>query len=856
MTNSETHSWQGQTLFASQSSSLSTTDVESTKVHEGKKGKECLNAHDSKHSNLDECANASSPTASASSSELNSQPLSLPSTSTSICSDKVVLNEVGTEVVSASEQSSPIEHSSSQAENQQQSPSSESDSNLHPPQPADNQTTQPIDPPPTTTTTTTTTTASPVEPPTTDLELTDHEIRALASVLENDTNTNRTPPTPHSFIPLTPESYAAAIAANPSRKHKKKPPKVSLFKIALDGNRTIFMPGQRVEVPAITRLLRVRFTGTVSTRVYKDEHTMMNTTSSVILFKEMTTLSGSLNVQDPNEVLQPGEYVFPFTFRMPSVSLPASFESHYGKIKYEITAVLVRSGSLNKTHTVVLTVPSTLDGTGEAFMVPVKVSEGCVVGRLWWASGRLEVEAEIPKRAYTSEESIPLRIDITNHSGSGCVLKGVYLKQKVMYKTTTEIRGPLTERIHKLNFTEHFPPYTRRICRVIHFPIPPITTFSPTIKTSLIEVSHFLIIKVSPSSSSLLNPFQKTIKVSVPVVIAGFPNTIANVGLDRFSIDTLPLYSPPINHGVAIVSRNSIAFHRRGGSRVSGVFNVDALAGGGGNAGVTSGVAGGGDDGNGNVDVNVMEDPAVQESMLERSVSGYGRGWGIGMGMGIRGRPLRSRSSTAGGIAAGVVGDGGGGGLSSTMAVTEMSSGTRSLFNVERGSVGDNWSGSGSDGNGNGGIDGRWGSLRGLGMVRVPLKGGGSSTNGSRNGSLRIVRTRSEPTASTINAGVFAGSFSAGDDVPVVPPLPRLIGASGGDLAGEGVRMVRQPAVESAGGGESDALVMMGDVAVAAESDVGVAGQREREDSVEYLGGGGGGDEEEKKDDGGHNTGL
>ncbi|TPX58157.1 hypothetical protein SpCBS45565_g08062 [Spizellomyces sp. 'palustris'] len=336
-------------------------------------------------------------------------------------------------------------------------------------------------------------------------------------------------------------------AEGAERQRRKKTTKSLLdFSLHLDENRTIFTPGQKVEghllvsfsVPSEVKLLRIRFTGVVQTQLYKSDNSLTSqNTSTVTLFKEIQTFCGSAVHGEIPEVIPAGEHRFPFAFRVPPTQLPASFEGPYGRVKYEVAAVLVRPHHMNKLTYLNLTIPSTVDSTDLDLMQSATATAEGPVGFWWWRSGHLEVNVSTPKSGYASEEVVPVKVEITNHSGSGTILKEVYLKQRATYKTFNETRGPKTERIHRLAFTEHYPSTTRRVSRVINFPIPSTNIMSPSINTTILDVTHLLIVKVLSKAK-----FSKPIKVELPIMIAGFPAVYFDNNLTRLSVDTLPPY--------------------------------------------------------------------------------------------------------------------------------------------------------------------------------------------------------------------------------------------------------------------------------------------------------------------------
>ncbi|KAI9008399.1 hypothetical protein BC832DRAFT_423010 [Gaertneriomyces semiglobifer] len=337
-------------------------------------------------------------------------------------------------------------------------------------------------------------------------------------------------------------------------------------------NRTIFMPGQKVEGHLILsashtvdiKLLRIRFSGIVQAQLYKND-TSQNV-STMTLFKEIQTFIGSAVPSDPAVSVAAGEQRFPFAFRVPPSQLPASFEGPYGRVRYEVAAVCARPHHLNKLTFLNLTVPSTTDATDLDLIQPSLAMGQAPVGFWLWKSGHLEVTVSAPKTGFASEEVVPLKVEITNHSGAGACLKEIYLKQRVTYRTAEDVRGPVTERIHRLSFSEHYSHLTRRINRVINFPIPSTSIMSPTITTSILDVSHVIIVKVVSRAR-----LSKPVKVELPIVIAGFPAVYFDNYVFRTSTETLPAYETTDNRAVGLISRISQEWaHMRRRSRSGG----------------------------------------------------------------------------------------------------------------------------------------------------------------------------------------------------------------------------------------------------------------------------------------------
>ncbi|KAJ3120422.1 Arrestin domain-containing protein 4 [Nowakowskiella sp. JEL0407] len=332
---------------------------------------------------------------------------------------------------------------------------------------------------------------------------------------------------------------------------------VTHFSVYLDNNRTVFLPGQRIEgsarvhltEPVKVKLLRMRFTGYICTSPHKGDTELLSKSSSFLtIFKELHTAVGSAVYDDPEEIISPGWHSYPFSFRVPGASLPASFVGTFGKISYDVTAILVRKKFTNRTSSAIVTIPSTIDAGNEEFLVPMTLNANIPVG-LWKNQGKVDVFASIPKKSYANEESIPLQLDISNMSSYAVVIQDISLKQKVLYRFGSEYRGPVTEKFQNLKYHEICAPESNST-RVINFPVPSTAVFSPSIRTTILEVKHYITLKVTatPSKNEIklgrhkFTNISRSIKIVIPLIIAGFPHSIPENG--RPSIDTLPEYVP------------------------------------------------------------------------------------------------------------------------------------------------------------------------------------------------------------------------------------------------------------------------------------------------------------------------
>ncbi|KAG0356665.1 ATP-binding cassette sub- G member 5 [Podila minutissima] len=149
-----------------------------------------------------------------------------------------------------------------------------------------------------------------------------------------------------------------------------------------------------------------------------------------------TTAASTAPVVEPKAVLmQPGNYVIPFSIRIPAntvMSLPGSFSDPVGNISYHIKAVMKQiMPSQDPYDPKALTVEPTFTSATQAIKLipmndPVNMplyslpyeteSVRANVGHWVWSTGFMEAHAWVPKQGYRPGRMIPLVIHIVNHS--------------------------------------------------------------------------------------------------------------------------------------------------------------------------------------------------------------------------------------------------------------------------------------------------------------------------------------------------------------------------------------------------------------------------------------------------------
>ncbi|KAF9962359.1 hypothetical protein BGZ65_009301 [Modicella reniformis] len=139
---------------------------------------------------------------------------------------------------------------------------------------------------------------------------------------------------------------------------------------------------------------------------------------------------------EPKAVLmQPGNYVIPFSIRIPAntvMTLPGSFSDPVGSISYQLKAVmkqilpspdpynpkaLIVEPTFTSTSQVIKLIPMNDPAHMPLYNLPFEtVSIRANVGHWVWSTGFMEAHAWVPKQGYRPGRVVPLVIHIVNHS--------------------------------------------------------------------------------------------------------------------------------------------------------------------------------------------------------------------------------------------------------------------------------------------------------------------------------------------------------------------------------------------------------------------------------------------------------
>ncbi|KAG0053406.1 hypothetical protein BGZ83_001172 [Gryganskiella cystojenkinii] len=158
-------------------------------------------------------------------------------------------------------------------------------------------------------------------------------------------------------------------------------------------------------------------------------------TATTTVTTSIATTSAATDAEPKAVLMQPGNYVIPFSIRIPSnttMSLPGSFTDPVGTISYQLKAVmkqilpspdhynprgLLVEPTFSSSTQVIKLIPMNDPTHMPLYLVPYETeSVRANVGHWVWSTGFLEAHAWVPKQGYRPGRMIPLVIHIVNHS--------------------------------------------------------------------------------------------------------------------------------------------------------------------------------------------------------------------------------------------------------------------------------------------------------------------------------------------------------------------------------------------------------------------------------------------------------
>ena len=305
--------------------------------------------------------------------------------------------------------------------------------------------------------------------------------------------------------------------------------KPKLFIITLSEENLVYFSGSSVEGSVVLELSapksaqsisitlsgtgNVRWTETYTTGSgeHRQTHTIVHSDTQSFFTDMKKRLWGT---DTESQELAAGRHEFPFKFRLPMNStLPTSFESHLGHIRYSLVATMRQSWEVEHTSTTrAINVNEVIDINTPSLREPLSGSNDKNLCCLWCTSGPISLTAKIDRGGYCPGESIAISIEAQNHSNIKMKSVRATLKQKIVYKarSQTKVKHKIIHRIEGPGIGRRGTSNWNNELLTIPATIPSITT------CRCIKVSYILTITVDI-------PGAKDLHVNIPIKIGNVP---------------------------------------------------------------------------------------------------------------------------------------------------------------------------------------------------------------------------------------------------------------------------------------------------------------------------------------------
>ncbi|KAM5172241.1 arrestin domain-containing protein 4 [Mantella aurantiaca] len=148
-------------------------------------------------------------------------------------------------------------------------------------------------------------------------------------------------------------------------------------------------------------------------------------------------------------IFSSGKHKFPFSFQLPT-GLVTTFTGRYGKVQYQLSAVLQRPSVPDLTVHQELRVTSRIDVNSPSLLTPIERTKEQTVGCWFFKSGPISLSAKIGRKGYCNGEAVAIYAEIENGSSRLIVPKAaiyqiqsfiVHGKTKTHKQMLASVRG-------------------------------------------------------------------------------------------------------------------------------------------------------------------------------------------------------------------------------------------------------------------------------------------------------------------------------------------------------------------------------------------------------------------------------
>ena len=232
--------------------------------------------------------------------------------------------------------------------------------------------------------------------------------------------------------------------------------KPKLFIITLSEENLVYFSGSNVEGSVVLELSEPKSAQSISialsgqgyiywTETYttgsgenRQTHTRVITDTQYFFNDRSKRLWGSDN---ETQELAAGRHEFPFKLTLPwDSTLPTTFESPIGHIRYSLLATMRQSWQVEQTTTRAINVNEVIDINIPSLTAPLSGSNDKTVCCLCCTSGPVSLTAKIDRGGYCAGESIAISVEAQNHSIIKTNRIRATLKQKVVYKSFSDTK--------------------------------------------------------------------------------------------------------------------------------------------------------------------------------------------------------------------------------------------------------------------------------------------------------------------------------------------------------------------------------------------------------------------------------